>query len=83
MTNLSNVFLSHNFMHIGTAISVYSSYFMCVEQYQITNQHARYENFLQLLVIGSISLLFPIFIYFFSLRFISQIKSSDYTQKDN
>ena len=48
-------------MHIGTAIGVYANYFMCVEQYQITNQHARYENFLQLLVIGSISLLFPIY----------------------
>ena len=70
-------------MHIGTAIGVYANYFMCVEQYQITDQPARYENSLQLLVTCSISLLFTVYIYYFSLRFISQIKPSDYIRKEN
>jgi len=80
---LSNFFLSHHFMHIGTAIGVYANYFMCVKLYEETKQNARYENWLQLTITGLITLLFSLYIYYFSLRFISRIKASDYIRKEN
>jgi len=83
LISLNNVFLSHHFMHIGTAIGVYANYFMCQKQYELTEQPARYDNALQVTVTGLASLLFCVYIYYFSLRFISQIKPSDYIRKDN
>ena len=76
------VFLSHHFMHVGTALGVYANYFLCLDQFESTaGEPARYTTLLQLILILTSSAFFIFYIYYFSLRFIDKIKQSDYIKQ--